>query len=220
MRIVFEITAGQMDTLSRESVLVQVSHALRQRTELASREKLPGLWKLTDQLNEHQKVPEEVLKRRRLRASFLSVLCVSLGVFLLIPALIAPLDLTLVVCSLLAIGLGVFRLWSLRRNRNGKNGFEKPAAQLLEKLYALPKEITVRMTFTDSEMLLEEIDAGTLQSQDAIPRTELEAAFEAEDIYLLTYAGKGLVLPKRCMTAGTAEQFRDWLSSKAAPVQL
>lgn len=220
METIFEITAERMGTISRDAAVVQVSQALRQRTELASRERLPGLWRLTDQLNERQQISESILKKRRIRTSFLSVLCASLSVFLLIPALMAPFDLTLVICSIVSISLGAFNLWNLRRQTSGKNGFEKPAAQLLDKLYALPREITIRIAFTDSEMLMENIAAGTLQSQDAIPYTEIETAFEAEDIYLLTYAGKGMVLPKRCMTAGTAAHFRDWLSSKTAFVQL
>lgn len=220
METIFEITAEQMGTISRDTAVAQVSRALQQRTELTSREHLPGLWRLTDQLNERQRVSKSVLKRRRIRTGLLSILCASLGVFLLIPALMAPFDLTLVICSIVSIGLGSFNLWNLWRPRSGKNGFEKPAAQLLDKLYALPREITIRIAFTDSEMLMENITAGTLQSQDAIPYTEIETAFEAEDIYLLTYAGKGMVLPKRCMTAGTAAHFRDWLSSKTAFVQL
>ena len=220
METIFEITAERMGTISRDTAVAQVSRVLQQRTELASREHLPGLWRLTDQLNERQRVSKSVLKRRRIRTGLLSILCASLGVFLLIPALMAPFDLTLVICSILSIGLGAFNLWNLWRPRSGKNGFEKPAAQILDKLYALPREITIRIAFTDSEMLMENITAGTLQSQDAIPYTEIETAFEAEDIYLLTYAGKGMVLPKRCMTVGTAVHFRDWLSSKTAFVQL
>lgn len=220
MGIIFEITAERMDTISRETATAQVSRALQQRTELASREQLPGLWKITDQLNEHQKVPDSVLRRRQIRTSVLSVLCVSLGVFMLIPALIAPFDMTLLLCSVISIALGTFRLWTLRRRKHNKNGFEKASAQLLDKLYALPREITMRIAFNDSEILLETITAGTLQSQDAIPCTEIEAVFETEDFYLLTYADKGIVLPKKCMTAGTTAYFQDWLSSKTALIQL
>ena len=220
METIFEITAERMGTIPSDVAVAQVSRALQQRTELASREQLPGLWKLTDQLNERQKASASVLKKRRIRTRFLSVLCVSLGVFLLIPALMAPFDSTLVICSIVSIGLGAFNLWNLRRQRSGKNSFEKPAAQLLDKLYALPREITMRIAFSDSEMLMENITAGTLQSQDAIPCAEIDAAFEAENLYLLTFSGKGIVLPKHCMTAGTAEHFRNWLSSKIAFVRL
>lgn len=39
----------------------QVSRALEKRVELASRERMPKLWELTDKLNSVEKAPEDVL---------------------------------------------------------------------------------------------------------------------------------------------------------------
>ena len=65
----------------------QVSRALEKRVELASRERMPKLWELTDKLNSGEKAPEDVLGNRRRRRRALGFFCWLLKNSLVPPAI-------------------------------------------------------------------------------------------------------------------------------------
>lgn len=98
-----------------ESLLPQVQQALEKRTELHSRETLPGIWKLTDKLNAAETLPPEQLAARRKRRCILAVPAYLLAIFILVPALMEPKELL----SLLIPGLALllFALSVLWRNK-------------------------------------------------------------------------------------------------------
>ena len=62
----------------------QVSRALEKRVELASRERMPKLWELTDKLNSVEKAPEDVLGNRRRRRRALGFFCWLLSLALIV----------------------------------------------------------------------------------------------------------------------------------------
>lgn len=94
----------------------QVSRALEKRTELASREKLPKLWALTDKLNSMGKAPEAVRERRRKRRVLLGLLDWLLGLFLLVPGWLSPRELLIpLLAGAAAYGAGFVILWRSRR---------------------------------------------------------------------------------------------------------
>ncbi len=79
MEYLFEVTAERLRGLPRDAALLQTRHALEQRTELRSRELLPGLWKVTNKLRSIPKAEEALLQKRRRRTKMLSVICLVLG---------------------------------------------------------------------------------------------------------------------------------------------
>ena len=72
-----------------EKLLQQVSEALEKRTELRSRERYPALWENIDKLNAMSKGK----RRGRLRSKVMSIICLGLGVFLVVPGLMKPQEL-------------------------------------------------------------------------------------------------------------------------------
>ena len=71
----------------------QVSRALEKRVELASRERMPKLWELTDKLNSVEKAPEDVLGNRRRRRRALGFFCWLLSLALIVPCVVQPREL-------------------------------------------------------------------------------------------------------------------------------
>ena len=71
----------------------QVSRALEKRVELASRERMPKLWELTDKLNSVEKAPEDVLGNRRRRQRALGFFCWLLSLALIVPCVMQPQEL-------------------------------------------------------------------------------------------------------------------------------
>ena len=71
----------------------QVSRALEKRVELASRERMPKLWELTDKLNSVEKAPEDVLGNRRRRRRALGFFCWLLSLALIVPCVMQPREL-------------------------------------------------------------------------------------------------------------------------------
>ena len=85
---IFSIKPYDVDTLAS-----QVGWMLEKRTELASRKKLPGLWKLTDKLNAVPRAPEAELKRRKERQRRWGGLLLVMGIFLFVPGVMKPQEL-------------------------------------------------------------------------------------------------------------------------------
>lgn len=94
----------------------QISLALEKRTELVSRKKYPMLWNITDKLNGTQEIPPSQRKGRKKILCFLGAFTWLASSFLLIPALVAPEELSgaLTVASC-CLGVGTYYLWRYGR---------------------------------------------------------------------------------------------------------
>ena len=79
-------------TYNVNELIPQVGEALEQRNELHSREKLPGLWKHTDQLTSG-KPPRKMSRGRRIFRRVLGVIDLSVGVIMLVPDIMDPKEL-------------------------------------------------------------------------------------------------------------------------------
>ncbi len=211
MEYLFEVTAERLRGLPRDAALLQTRHALEQRTELRSRELLPGLWKVTNKLRIIPKAEESLLQKRRRRTKMLSVICLVLGGSALVPGMAAPRDPILILAGAVGIFFGLFRLYGTQKP--GKR-FQIPAKTLLNKLFTFTGHTAVRITFSDAGMVLEEIHAGMPENRRPIPYPSFECIIECSDLYLLAYSGNGLILPKCCQISGTPEQLRAALSPK------
>ena len=91
-----------------EALLPQVSRALETRTELVSREKVPGLWKVTDRLNDRPAPAESSPMRGRV----LGIVFLVLGLLLFLPSAMQPKELLGPL-----VGGAVAILWGLWRIR-------------------------------------------------------------------------------------------------------
>lgn len=80
----------QVTSLDPDACRDQVSLALKQRTELLSRQKYPRLWRMSDNLSRKGKAPPAVLRRRRKLRVILGLVNWTMGLFLMLPGLMDP----------------------------------------------------------------------------------------------------------------------------------
>ncbi len=193
----FRVTPPDADIL-----IPQVSELLEQAVQTVSREKYPQLWKLTDRLNSVPKASKKELKHRRIRTKILSVICLLLGIFLFVPGLMKPQELTgPLFMGALAVGSGIGGLWRSRKKKKEKcrdPRYDRAASQLLEE-YAALAEASGEIAFTETDC-----------SADG------SSVFESEDVFLLFTESGTRILVKKDLTEGNIEDFRDFLRTRAA----
>ena len=178
----------------------QVAWMLEKRTELASRKRLPGLWKLTDKLNAVPRAPEAELKRRRERRRWWGGLLLVMGIFLFVPGVMKPQELPgPLVAGLFAILMGVFYL---RKDGRKKNAYVKKAKQLLDKMNTSMEGQKLRLIFYETELAIS--GAG---EDKRISYTDLECGLETADLFGLVYENQILILQKKEILLGEAEEF-------------
>lgn len=194
----------EMQPHDAEPLLAQVSRALEKRTELMSRKQYASLWKVTDRLNERQKDsagPGRVHKG-------LTIFNLILGSFLLLTALLAkmqgrPMDGTILFVGVLAVGVGILRLRTEPMKSKTQKRFDRAAGMLLERLADLqPGQI--RIIFDENGMEMWEGEAT-----EQVPYGKFECIVEEEDLFLVTFDGRALVLPKADLTHGSTEDLRN-----------
>lgn len=194
----------EMQPHDAEPLLAQVSRALEKRTELMSRKQYASLWKVTDRLNERQKDsagPGRVHKG-------LTIFNLILGSFLLLTALLAkmqgrPMDETVLFVGVLAVGVGILRLRTEPMKSKTQKRFDRAAGMLLEKLADIqPGQI--RITFDENGMEMWEGEAA-----EQVPYSKFECIVEEEDLFLVTFDDKAMVLPKADLTHGSTEDLRN-----------
>lgn len=191
-----------MSNYAAEGLLSQVSRILEQITQQNARKKSPGLWKLIDKLNSGKRAPEEELRRRRKREKRWGGLFLVMGIFLFVPGIMQPQELTVpLVVGLFAIVLGMIYL---RRDGKKKNVFNVPARQLLEQLNPLMKDQRMRVSFSEEGITFTE--EGTEAEQ--LLYEAVEYSFETEDLFALVYDGKILLFQKKELLIGTEDEFR------------
>ena len=181
-----------------EAYIPQLAYALEKRTELLSRIKYPGLWKHTDKLNQTPK-----RKKSPLRTKLLGILNLALGIFLFVPGVMKPQELFVpLIVGAIGIGAGIGAL--LRGKVKRTNRFDKPARQLWEQF----KDKTgATVVFSDSEMV---ITAG--DDTEHTPYGDFEYIIETNDLLLVTFVGKVIVLQKDTLSEGTCSDFCQYIS--------
>lgn len=201
-----------------ERLLPQLAAALDKCEEQSSRGRLPALWKLIDRLSAAREVPEEVLRRRRRRRRIYGGVLAAAGLFLLIPALMPPLEMTgAIPVGALAVAWGFYSLlWRGgtgrgRKRKDPLQRYEKEARLLLDRL-AAAQRAGMHVRFTDREMAVEA--AG---ERKAIPYNAFECAAETHELLLLRGKKSALVLRKQELTWGNWEAFRAFLTERGVP---
>lgn len=196
-----------MKLYDADALLSQVAWMLQKRVELASRKKLPGLWKLTDKLNAVPRAPEAELKRRRESRRRWGGLLLVMGIFLFVPGIMKPQELPVpLVAGFFAIVMGVLYL---RKDDRKKNAYEKKAKKLFENMNASVESQKLRLVFGDTELITS--GAG---EEKKISYVNMECALETADLFGLIYENQIVLLQKKELLLGTAEEFSKNLEEK------
>lgn len=185
----------------------QVASMLEKRTELASRKRLPGLWKLTDKLNAVPRAPEAELKRRKERQRRWGGLLLVMGIFLFVPGVMKPQELPVpLVAGFLAIVMGMLYL---RKGDRKKNSYEKKAKKLLENMNASMENQKLRLVFGDTEFVIS--GAG---EDKKVSYADMECALETKDLFGLIYDNQIIIVQKQELLLGNAEDLIKALKEK------
>ena len=145
MEAIFEITADRLQALPQKELNNQIRCALEMRTELLSRQRLPGTWKTVDYLRRVPRASETTLKKRRGRTQVWAVVCLMLGTLAFLAGTAEPKDFLMTVIGAVSICLSFFHLMGGRKKQ--KESFTEPARQMLDSLFALPETVTLRAYF-------------------------------------------------------------------------
>ena len=185
----------------------QVASMLEKRTELASRKRLPGLWKLTDKFNAVPRAPEAELKRRKERQRRWGGLLLVMGIFLFVPGVMKPQELPVpLVAGFFAIVIGMLYL---RKGDRKKKSLEKKAKQLLEKMNASMEGQKLRLIFYDAELAITGVG-----DDKKISYANMECALETADLFGLIYENQIVLLQKKELLLGTADELTETLKEK------
>lgn len=196
-----------MKPYETEVLYPQVARMLQKRVELASRKRLPNLWKVTDKLNAVPRAPEAELKRRKESRRRWGGLLLVLGIFLFVPGMMKPQELPIpLVAGFFAIVLGVLYL---RKDDRKKNSYEEKAKKLLENMNASMEGQKLRLVFGDAELTMS--GAG---EDKKISYADVECALETSDLFGLIYENQLVLLQKKELLLGTAEEFAKQLEEK------
>lgn len=202
----FQITRYDTTTL-----LPQVSQALEKRTELISRERYPGLWKIIDKLN----TVSRGKRRSSFRTKIMSIICLALGIFLFVPGLLNPQELTVpLIAGAFAIATGILYLYSSRKNR--KSSFDKSAKLLLTGKDTISEKQSIVVSFSEMGMEIR-VDGKDFLS---IPYTDFESILETADLFLFVYDTRITVLQKKDLTYKATNDFRNFISKNVSQYQL
>ncbi len=195
----------------------QISKMFEQRAELLSRKKLPKDWKFIDKMRA-ARMPEKVLKRRRRTYRIYGVLLLLMGIYLFIPGLMDPKELTVpLVAGALAIIIGIA---SLRFGRNIKNEkpiqkekpikkekstlFDKAAKKLFESYENI---VPQKIVFDD--------DVFHLNEEVVIQYEEIVEVFVTTDFFVFIWKENITILQKKDLTGSSEKEFLDFLASKS-----
>ena len=199
---IFSMKPYDVDTL-----FPQVAQILQKRVEIASRKKLPGLWKITDKLNAVPRAPEAELKRRKERQRRWGGLFLVMGIFLFVPGIMKPQELPVpLVAGFLAIVLGILYL---RKGDRKKKTLEKKAKQLLEKLNASMEGQKLRLIFYDTELAITGVG-----DDKKISYANMECALETKDLFGIIYDNQIIIVQKQELLLGNAEDLIKALKEK------
>lgn len=198
-KFVFNISPCRID-----AYISQVSRALEKRTELVSRAQHPELWAKTDKIN----TMTHEMRWRKGRTKAVSVIWIALGIFLFVPGLIKPQEFLIpMIVGAVAIIAGVSGLW---RNRSNKTSpFEQAAKNLLDARSMLENR-QIQIIFTPDNMEIVEQDK---EQTENIPYSSFEYIIEAENIILLIFDVRAVVLQKQELADKALNEFFDFISA-------
>lgn len=199
MQYTFQTSQYQVSAL-----LPEVSAALEKRMETEGRKRLPGLWKAIDRQREG-KAPikvNEMTRGRRIYRRVVGTLLLLVGLFLVIPGLVASDELLgPLLVGLFAVGTAIYYLYSTRKNK--VTAAQKQAERLLEAIAKAPAQPVI---FSDAGMLLRE---GA-----PVPYEKISFYTETPSGLFLNWAEQATFLQKKDLTEGEWTTFSAFLREK------
>lgn len=196
----------QVKEYDAEALLPQVSKALQRRMELRNQQLRPG-----------KPNPAEMTEAQRKQAKIKNIIWgivwIAAGIYFLVSGFTKGENATMpLVIGALAVFFGIKRLIPQRKPQANTEKFDKAAKEFLDGHKENLDDVENQVCFSDEEMI---IVTGALEDleQEAVPYDEVEFAMETEDIFLLVHGGRGVMLQKKDITLGTAEEFRDYLAA-------
>lgn len=196
-----------MKSYDADGLATQAAWMLEKRMELASRKRLPGIWKMTDKLNATPRASEAELKRRRQHNRWWGGLLLVMGIFLFVPGIMKPQELPgPLIAGFLAVVLGVLYL---RNGDRKKKAYEKKAKQLLKKMNASMEGQKLRLVFGDTELAMS--GAG---EDKKVSYADMECTLETKDLYAFLFENQIVILQKQELLLGNKEDLSKLLKEE------
>ena len=219
MEFVFQLSSYDSPELEAETV-----RALDRLMEAHSRSVLPGVWAVTDRINQNSRYAAEWPNQQRAakRCRFYGALMLGIGIFMLIPGLMEPRKLLVVLLGgILAIlsSITYFRRAKalasgtrLQTPRKPSQASCRAAGQLLDQLRQLDLEKTpVSVRFDGNGVTV----AGTEQEEQLVPYGGITDIFEEEYTWMLSYGeNQVLLLQKKDLAVGNTEDFMGYVQER------
>lgn len=201
IEFIFQVKEYDADVL-----LPQVSKALQRRMELRNQQLRPGKPNPAE-------MTEEQRKQAKIKNIIWGIVWLAVGIYLLVSGWgkFEESKWTLII-GVVAIFVGIKRLIPQRKPQANTEKFDKAAKEFLDGHKENLDDVENQVCFSDEEMI---IVTGAIEDleQEAITYGEVEFAMETEDIFLLVHGGRGVMLQKKDITLGTAEEFREHLAA-------
>ena len=219
MEFVFQLSSYDSSDLEAETV-----RALDRLLEARSRSVMPGVWAVTDRLNQNRLYAAEWPNQQKAakRYRFYSALLLGIGIFMLVPGLMEPRKLLVVLLGgILAIlsSITYFRRAKalasgtrLQTPRKPSQASRRAAGQLLDQLRQLDLEKTpVSVRFDGNGVTV----AGTEQEEQLVPYVGITDIFEEEYTWMLSYGeNQVLLLQKKDLAVGNTEDFMGYVQER------
>ena len=196
----------QVKEYDADALLPQVSKALQRRMELRNQQLRPGK-------PDPAKMTEEQRKQAKIKNILWGVLWIAVGIYFLVSGFTRGESAALpLIIGVIAVFVGIKRLIPQRKQQVNTDKFDKAAKEFLDGHKENLDGVENQVCFSDEEMI---IVTGAIEDleQEAVTYDEVEFAMETEDIFLLVHGGRGVMLQKKDITLGTAEEFRDYLAA-------
>lgn len=199
----------QISSYDSPALDMETARLFQQRLEAHSRRTVPFMWNVTDKLNAHSaKGPGREVRRVRYR--IYGALLLALGIFALVPGLMAPRTPSLILVGAFAIiaGLLEFYLACQKKPLCVPASCQQEARELLSGRRAIDwSKVTVTVCFDETGMTV-----STGEKQEVVSYDKMTGIFETENLWLLVYADeKGLLLQKQDLISGDVEGFLPYL---------
>lgn len=192
MEFCFEIMPAD-----RPDLKDQLARSLDLQTELRSRQKLPRLWKKTDQLN--SKVSDDVVKRRKTKNKVFGIFFMIVGIVLLLTGLDGRGGLNGPLVGGV-VGLFVGITYLSPKSNNPPKKCQQMAQKLLDMRRTIPY---ARARFTEEGL--------TINTANTIPYNQIEGMLETEDLYLMIINNSAMFFIKTELMEGSCAAFSDFM---------
>lgn len=208
LRMEFIFKLSELDT---QRMTEQLTMVLDKRSELYSREKLPGLWKLTDKLNNRTKVSEEVRKRRILRLRIYGIFLLILGTILFVPGLCEPTELRVpLIVGGMSVALGIYNTFIVKAKKK-----ERPK-RIYKRLRDEAEKIITNLNDNMGELSGQTIsvkEKGLVEKEevDRFKFKHVKFVMITVDAYFFLYETSVIILQKNGLEQGTNEEFEKFL---------